>query len=172
MCCELVLVEVGWFFVYGSYDKDKLLVDKIGLLIEVVMVFGMGYYGMIFGCLCVVDCIVDVGFVVGKMVDIGCGIVVLVMVVKKIWLDSFVFVLDIDCVVVDVVEVNLIVNNMGGEIICVELVGFDVDVVCEYVFYDLIFVNILKGLLIVLLLDMVVNLCFGGCVILFGLLNE
>lgn len=36
---------------HGSHDVDKVLGDSILLLIEVVMAFGIGYYGTMLGCL-------------------------------------------------------------------------------------------------------------------------
>lgn len=53
----LKFVWVGWFLVYGGYDWDKVLGGVIGLEIEVVLVFGIGYYGIIVGCLEEIDCL-------------------------------------------------------------------------------------------------------------------
>lgn len=133
------------------------------------MVFGIGYYSIMKGCLLVLDWLVDVGWQLLCIVDVGCGIVVLVMVV--VWV-FFVMVLvgDIDLQVVDVVQVNVIVNGLGGCVECVEVVGFDYLLIEGVVFFDLVFVNILKQLLIDFVLDMVCYVVLDGWVILLGIL--
>ena len=42
---ELVPVEAGRFFVYGSHDADKLPAGAEPLLIEAAMAFGTGHHG-------------------------------------------------------------------------------------------------------------------------------
>ena len=52
---ELVPVEAGRFFVYGSHDADKVPSNSVPLLIEASMAFGTGHHGTTQGCLRALD---------------------------------------------------------------------------------------------------------------------
>lgn len=73
---------------------------------------------------------------------------------------------------VDVVEVNVKVNDLVGCVICLEVVGFGYVDFLVKVFFDLVFVNILKVFLVMLVFDMGKNIVVKGYVILLGIFNE
>lgn len=168
---ELVPVEAGRFFVYGSHDADKVPEGKIALLIEAAMAFGTGHHGTTLGCLKAVDELANQGFVGKNVVDIGCGTAVLAMAAAKIWPDV-VLASDIDQVAVDVADANVMCNDLAGRVKCVEAAGFDHPDLEAAAPFDLVFANILKGPLISLAPDMTQNVAKGGYVILSGILNE
>lgn len=168
---ELAPVEAGRFFVYGSHDADKVPDDCEPLLIEAAMAFGTGHHGTTLGCLRALDRLADGGFQGANVADIGCGTAVLGMAAARIWPNP-VMVSDIDQVAVDVANVNVQANDLGGRIIAVEAAGFDHPDLLAKAPYDLVFANILKGPLIALAPDMALNLDENGYAILSGILNE
>lgn len=168
---ELVPVEAGRFFVYGSHDAEHVPQDCEPLLIEAAMAFGTGHHGTTLGCLRALDRLANEGFVGKSVADIGCGTAVLAMGAARIW-PGEVIASDIDEVAVDVARVNVTANNLDGRVRCIEAAGFDDPDLTGAGPYDLIFANILKGPLIMLAPDMTANLENGGYLILSGLLNE
>ena len=76
---ELVPVEAGRFFVYGSHDADKVPEGCEPLLIEAAMAFGTGHHGTTLGCLRALDGLATEGFVGQSVLDMGCGTAVLAM---------------------------------------------------------------------------------------------
>ena len=168
---ELVPVEAGRFFVYGSHDADKVPADCEPLLIEAAMAFGTGHHGTTLGCLRALDRLANDGFVGKNVVDIGCGTAVLAIAAARIWSDP-VLASDIDEVAVDVAQANVTANGLDGRVTCVEAAGFDNPVLSKAAPFDLVFANILKGPLIALADDMAVALEPGGIAILSGILNE
>ena len=168
---ELVPVEAGRFFVYGSHDADKLPPGRIGLLIEAAMAFGTGHHGTTRGCLLALDAIAD-GAPKTRVVDVGCGTAVLAMAAARVWPQATVLASDIDGVAVEVAEANLTVNDMGGLVRCLEAAGMDHPEIAATAPFDLIFANILKGPLLDLAPDLSKALANGGHLILSGLLVE
>ncbi|MCJ8333588.1 MAG: 50S ribosomal protein L11 methyltransferase [Epibacterium sp.] len=168
---ELVPVQAGRFFVYGSHDADQLPEGKVPLLIEAAMAFGTGHHGTTLGCLKALDRLMNEGFVGAKVADIGCGTAVLAMAAARVWDGTF-LASDIDQVAVDVAEANLKANGMEGAVTCLEAAGFDAEILHETAPYDLIFANILKGPLVMLSPDVSAHLRDGGYAILSGILNE
>ena len=170
---ELVPVEAGRFFVYGSHDADKVPQDgtAVPLLIEAAMAFGTGHHGTTLGCLKALDRLDNEGFSTDRTADIGCGTAVLAMAAAKIWPGTPVA-SDIDPVAVEVAIANLKANDMDGEVLCCEAAGFDNPLLAEKGPYGLVFANILMGPLIALAPDVAANIESGGYAILSGLLNE
>ncbi|EDM70341.1 ribosomal protein L11 methyltransferase, putative [Roseobacter sp. AzwK-3b] len=172
---ELVPVEAGRFFVYGSHDADKVPADAEPLLIEAAMAFGTGHHGTTQGCLRALDRLVGQGFAAHSVIDIGCGTAVLAMGAARVWPDSVlgtVLASDIDEVAVEVARANVIANDLGGRVTCLEAMGLDHPVIASAAPFDLIFANILKGPLIDMAGDVTAALAPGGRVILSGVLNE
>ncbi len=172
---ELVPVEAGRFFVYGSHDADKVPPDAEPLLIEAAMAFGTGHHGTTQGCLRALDRLAGQGFVAHAAIDIGCGTAVLAMGAARVWPDRVlgtVLASDIDEVAVDVARANVIANDLGGRVTCLEAMGLDHPVIASAAPFDLIFANILKGPLIDMAGDVTAALAPGGRVILSGVLNE
>lgn len=172
---ELVPVEAGRFFVYGSHDADKVPAEAEPLLIEAAMAFGTGHHGTTQGCLRALDRLAGQGFVAGSAIDIGCGTAVLAMGAARVWPDAVlgtVLASDIDEVAVDVARANVIANDLEGRVTCLEATGLDHPVIKAAAPFDLIFANILKGPLIDMAGEVTAALAPGGRVILSGVLNE
>ena len=168
---ELVPVEAGRFFVYGSHDADKVPKDALPLLIEAAMAFGTGHHGTTLGCLRALDRLIGQGFVAHNVLDVGCGTAVLAMAAARVWPET-VLASDIDAVAVEVAEANVAANGLEGRVVCVEAAGFDHPLLAGAAPFDLIFANILKGPLIALAPELAEALCPGGRAILSGILNE
>jgi ribosomal protein L11 methyltransferase len=168
---ELVPVEAGRFFVYGSHDADKVPEGCEPLLIEAAMAFGTGHHGTTLGCLRALDHLANDGFVGKSVVDVGCGTAVLAMGAARIW-PGVVLASDIDEVAVEVAEANVTANGLSGRVKCVEAAGFDHPDLAASAPFDLVFANILKAPLIDLAPDMARNIRSGAFVILSGILNE
>lgn len=166
---ELAPVEAGRFWLYGSHDADKLPEDRISLLIEAAMAFGTGHHGTTLGCLRAFDKLLNDGFSVGPVADVGCGTAVLAMAAAKVW-DIVPVASDIDPVAVEVAEANLAANGLTGRVNAVEATGFDHPALAGP--FRLIFANILKGPLIDLAPDMAGAVAPEGAIILSGLLND
>lgn len=168
---ELVPVQAGRFFVYGSHDADQVPEDCEPLLIEAAMAFGTGHHGTTLGCLRALDRLAAEGFVGQNVADIGCGTAVLGMAAARIWPNPVVA-SDIDQVAVDVAEANVKANDLVGRVICLEAAGFGHADLATKAPYDLVFANILKAPLISLAPDMGQNISGAGYAILSGILNE
>ncbi|UZD89674.1 50S ribosomal protein L11 methyltransferase [Cognatishimia activa] len=168
---ELVPVQAGRFFVYGSHDADQVPADCEPLLIEAAMAFGTGHHGTTLGCLKAVDRLAAEGFVGQNVADIGCGTAVLGMAAARIWPNP-VLASDIDEVAVDVAIANVKANDLDGRVICVEAAGFAHDALQAKTPYDLVFANILKAPLVGLAPEMGQNIATQGYAILSGILNE
>ena len=168
---ELVPVEAGRFFVYGSHDADKVPAGCEPLLIEAAMAFGTGHHGTTLGCLRALDRLVSSGFEARSVLDLGCGTAVLAMAAARVW-DGTIVASDIDEVAVDVAAANVTANGLESRVMCLEAAGLDHPKLIESGPYDLIFANILKGPLIALSGDITARLHPGGKVILSGILND
>lgn len=168
---ELVPVQAGRFFVYGSHDADQVPEDCEPLLIEAAMAFGTGHHGTTLGCLKALDRLAGEGFVGQNVADIGCGTAVLGMAAARIWPNP-VLASDIDEVAVDVAVANVKANDLEGRVICLEAAGFGHADLKAKAPYDLVFANILKAPLVALAPDMGQNIAPQGYAILSGILNE
>ncbi len=168
---ELVPVEAGRFFVYGSHDADKVPEGCEPLLIEAAMAFGTGHHGTTLGCLRALDGLATEGFVGQSVIDVGCGTAVLAMGAARIW-PGTVLASDIDEVAVEVAEANVSANGLSGRVKCVEAAGFGHPDLADAAPFDLVFANILKAPLIDLAPDMARHIRPGGFAILSGILNE
>jgi ribosomal protein L11 methyltransferase len=168
---DLSPVVAGRFFVYGSHDADRVPEGVEPLLIEASMAFGTGHHGTTLGCLQALDRLASAGFVGRSVLDLGCGTAVLAIAAAKIWPGEM-LASDIDAVAVEVAEVNVAANGLGGRVRVVEAEGLAHPALRAGAPYDLIFANILKGPLIALAPGISESLRPGGKVILSGLLNE
>lgn len=172
---ELVPVEAGRFFVYGSHDADKLPAGAEPLLIEAAMAFGTGHHGTTQGCLRALDRLAEQGLGARSVIDVGCGTAVLAMGAARVWpretLHS-VLASDIDEVAVEVAKANVTANGLDGRVRCIEATGVDHPEIAAAAPFDLIFANILKGPLIDMAGDLTGLLALGGRLILSGILNE
>ncbi|MEB8388997.1 50S ribosomal protein L11 methyltransferase [Rhodobacteraceae bacterium KMM 6894] len=173
---ELSPVVAGRFFVYGSHDADQVPATSQPLLIEAAMAFGTGHHGTTKGCLEALDRLAEEwaadGFTPRAVADIGCGTAVLAMGAARIWPETTIIASDIDRVAVDVAEVNVTANDLGGRVRCIEATGLDHPELEAAAPFDLIFANILKAPLMALAPDITARLAPEGHVILSGILNE
>ena len=169
---ELVPVEAGRFFVYGSHDAGRVPEGRIPLQIEATVAFGTGHHGTTLGCLRAFDRLFDEGLRPARVADIGCGTAVLAMAAAKVLPGAVVVASDIDAVAVDVALANVAINGLDGRVACVESAGFAAAEVRAAGPFDLVFANILKGPLVTLAPDMAANVAAGGLCILSGLLTE
>ncbi len=168
---ELVPVEAGRFFVYGSHDADKIPEGAEPLLIEAAMAFGTGHHGTTLGCLKALDRLANEGVVGKNVADIGCGTAVLAMGAARIWPNP-VLASDIDEVAVEVAEANVRANGLEDRVICLEATGFDHPRLKQAAPFDLVFANILMAPLIELAPDMGQAVATGGHAILSGILTR
>ncbi|WP_102108812.1 50S ribosomal protein L11 methyltransferase [Oceaniglobus roseus] len=166
---ELVPVEAGRFFVYGSHDADRVPEGSVALLIEAAMAFGTGHHGTTLGCLRALDRLMSEGWEAESVADIGCGTAVLAMAAAKVW-GRPVYASDIDPVAVEVAAANAALNGLGDLVVTLEAAGFDHPDLKAAAPFDLIFANILKGPLIALAPDIAAAARDGARVILSGLL--
>lgn len=166
---ELVPVEAGRFFVYGSHDADKVPDGRVSLLIEASMAFGTGHHGTTLGCLRALDGLAETGFQPDRIADIGCGSGVLAMAAASVW-DAYVIATDIDPVAVDVARSNLAANGLERRVETRVAAGFDHPDLAPP--FDLVLANILKGPLISLAPAMAQAIRPGGHAILSGILIE
>lgn len=168
---ELVPVEAGRFFVYGSHDADKVPENSVSLLIEAAMAFGTGHHGTTLGCLRAFDRLLNEGHSFETVLDLGCGTAVLAMAAAKMGCQN-IWASDIDEVAVDVAEANVLANGLAGQLTCLEATGFDHPELNAAAPFDLIFANILMGPLVDLAPDMHGALSQGGVAILSGILTH
>lgn len=167
----LAPVRAGRFLVYGSHDADKVTDDIIPLLVDAGMAFGTGHHGTTAGCLRIFSELLEAGFQLNTVLDLGCGAGVLAMAVAKSLPDAEILATDIDPDAIDVTDQNIIENNVKGRIQTAVANGFDSPVLKGRQF-DLIFANILAGPLMGLADDIEAATATGGRVILSGILDE
>lgn len=168
---DLVPIEAGRFFLYGSHDADKVPEGRIALLIEAAMAFGTGHHGTTQGCLLALDRLADRGVEARNVADIGCGTAVLAMAAAKLW-GHTVLASDIDAVAVEVAAANARANGLGERVRCLKAAGFGHPALAAAAPFDLVFANILMGPLIELAAAMGAHVAPGGRAILSGLLNN
>ncbi len=169
---ELVPIEAGRFFIYGSHDADKVPPGAHPLLIEASMAFGTGHHGTTLGCLRAFDQLLSEGFSANSVLDLGCGTAVLAMAAARAGQGkTAILASDIDQVAVEVAQVNVAANGLQDRVRCIESEGFENPILGRSAPYDLIFANILKGPLIRLAPAMNSHLAPGGMLILSGILN-
>ncbi len=166
---ELVPVEAGRFFVYGSHDADKVPEGRVALLIEASMAFGTGHHATTLGCLRAVERLAGAGVAPGRVADIGCGTAVLAMAAASVWPGTMIA-SDIDSVAVEVAEANVAANGLAGRVVCLEAAGFAHPEIEAAAPFDLVFANILMGPLIELAPAMAAHVAPGGRAVLSGLL--
>lgn len=167
---ELVPVQAGRFFVYGSHDAHNVPEGCEPLLIEAAMAFGTGHHGTTLGCLRALDRLANDGFDATNAIDVGCGTAVLAMAAARLWKRP-VIASDIDEVAVQVAKSNAAANDLSDRVVCLEAAGFGAERISKKSPFDLVFANILKGPLIALAPDMAKHVKPGGHAILSGILN-
>lgn len=168
---ELVPVEAGRFFVYGSHDADRIPDGAEPLLIEASMAFGTGHHGTTQGCLRALDRLATGGFAARSVLDLGCGTAVLAMAAARLW-PVPVLASDVDPVAVEVAKVNVAANGLENRVSSIEAEGLDHPRIAAGAPFDLVFANILKAPLIALVSEITTHMAPGGRLILSGILTE
>ena len=82
---ELTPVAAGRFVVYGSHDRARVPVNRIGLEIEAAQAFGTGHHATTQGCLVALDRLARAGLRPRRVADIGGGTGVLAMAAARLW---------------------------------------------------------------------------------------
>lgn len=166
---ELTPVEAGRFVVYGSHDRDRIPLAKVGLEIEAAQAFGTGHHATTQGCLIALDRLARRGFQATRIADIGGGTGVLAMAACRIW-PARAVAGDIDPVATLTARENVAANGLGARIACVTAAGFRHPLLERGGPYGLIFANILARPLMSLAPQLAGHQAAGGVAILSGLL--
>ncbi len=166
---ELTPVEAGRFVVYGSHDRARIGVHRIGLEIEAAEAFGTGHHATTQGCLLALDRLVRKGFRPRAIADIGGGTGVLAMAATSVW-PVRAIAGDIDPLATRTARANVAANGLADRVACVTAAGFRNQRLRAGAPYDLVFANILAGPLKRLAGDMARSQRPGGRAVLSGLL--
>ncbi len=166
---ELTPVEAGRFVVFGSHDRARIPINRIGLEIEAAQAFGTGHHATTQGCLVALDRLVRRGVVARRIADIGGGTGVLAMAATSVW-PARAIAGDIDPVATETARENVAANGLAGRIACVTAAGFRHPRIAGGAPYDLVFANILAAPLRRLAPQMAALQPPGGTAILSGLL--
>ncbi len=166
---ELTPVVAGRFVVYGSHDRARVPVNRIGLEIEAAQAFGTGHHATTQGCLIALDRLARRGLTARRVADIGGGTGVLAMAAAALW-PARAVAGDIDPVATATARANVAANGLAGRIVCVTAAGFRHPRLVAGGPYDLVFANILAGPLRTLAPQFAAHQPAGGVAILSGLL--
>ncbi len=166
---ELTPVEAGRFVVYGSHDRARIGVNRIGLEIEAAEAFGTGHHATTQGCLLALDRLVKRGFRPRRVADIGGGTGVLAMAAASAW-PVRATAGDIDPLATRTARANVAANGLADRVACVTAAGFRSARLRAGAPYGLVFANILAGPLKRMAGDMARSQQPGGRAILSGIL--
>lgn len=167
---ELTPVAAGRFVVYGSHDRARIPVNRIGLEIEAAQAFGTGHHATTQGCLTALDRLAQHGFRARTVADIGGGTGVLAMGATALWPKARAIAGDIDPMATRTARENATANGLGAHIACVTAAGFRQPRLQAAARFELIFANILAGPLKRLAPEVARRQAPEGVVILSGLL--
>lgn len=168
---ELTPVEAGRFVVFGSHDRERIGVNRVGLEIEAAEAFGTGHHATTLGCLTALDRLVRSGLVARRVADIGGGTGVLAMAAARAW-PSRAMAGDIDPRATATARANVAANRLAGRVACVTAAGFRHPRLRAAAPYGLIFANILAGPLKRLAPELAAHQAPGGVAILSGILDR
>ena len=166
---ELTPVSAGRFVVFGSHDRSKIPVNRIGLEIEAAQAFGTGHHATTQGCLMALDLLARRGSVVRNVADIGGGTGVLAMAAVALWRCAA-LAGDIDPVATKTARENVKANGFASYVRCVTAAGTHHPEFAERAPFDLICANILAGPLKKMAPQIAAHQRFGGGLVLSGLL--
>ncbi len=168
---ELTPVAAGRFVVYGSHDRARAPVNRIGLEIEAAQAFGTGHHATTQGCLLAAHGLARHGYLPRNVADIGGGTGVLAMAAAALW-RTRATVGDIDPLAVRTARENAAANGLSGLVQCVTAAGFNHPTLQTRGPYDLVFANILAAPLRRLAPHVARNQAATGVVVLSGLLTR
>jgi ribosomal protein L11 methyltransferase len=166
---ELSPVSAGRFLVYGSHDRDRAPIHRVGLLVEAAMAFGTGHHATTQGCLVALDRLARRMRRPRRVADVGAGTAVLGMAAAKLWRRPVVA-SDVDAVATMTARANARANGVAPLVRCATGPGFRPRPLREGRRFDLVLANILARPLRRLAPDMARRVPPGGRVILSGIL--
>lgn len=162
-------VTAGRFVVYGSHDRARIPIHRVGLEIEAALAFGTGHHATTCGCLLAIDWLARRQWPVRRAADVGTGTGVLAMAAARVFACPVVA-SDIDALATETARDNVAANHLGGRVRCLTAPGFRHPVLARSAGFDLVTANILAGPLRRLALEMARHSAPGGLVVLSGIL--
>jgi ribosomal protein L11 methyltransferase len=137
---EFPAFEIGRFFVSGSQVAERVLVGRIGLLIDPGAAFGSGRHASTAGCLTALDDLSRRRF--RRALDMGCGSGILAIAIAKLW-RAPVLAADADDEAVTVTRDNARLNGVGDRVRAIRADGYHAPAIGAAPPFDLIVCNIL-----------------------------
>jgi len=166
---ELTPVSAGRFVVFGSHDRGRVPLSRIGLEIEAAQAFGTGHHATTQGCLLALDRLAKAGFRPRRVADVGGGTGVLAMAAARLW-PVRAIAGDIDPVATATARANVAANGVGARVACVTAPGLRHARLRAGAPYDLVFANILAGPLRRMARELAAAQAPGGVAVLSGIL--
>lgn len=162
-------VNIGRFFVHGSYYKGETPPGQTPLQIDAATAFGSGEHETTRSCMVAFEQIAK-EHQVKNALDMGCGSGILAIAIQKIWPGAKLTAIDID-------PESVIVTNRHADMNGVTLQaaagdGYKTPLSIQNAPYDLVGANILAGPLIAMSGDLYNALKPGGFAVLSGLLKR
>ncbi|MDF3023962.1 MAG: ribosomal protein methyltransferase [Alphaproteobacteria bacterium] len=162
-------VNIGRFFVHGSYYKGEMPAGQTPLQIDAATAFGSGEHETTRSCMVAFEQIAK-EHQVKNALDMGCGSGILAIAIQKIWPGAKLTAIDID-------PESVIVTNRHADMNGVTLQaaagdGYKTPLSIQNAPYDLVGANILAGPLIAMSGDLYNALKPGGFAVLSGLLKR
>ncbi len=166
----LAPVQAGRFVVFGGHDRDRIPANAIGIEIEANQAFGTGHHATTWGCLTMLDRLLD-RRLYDNPLDLGCGSAVLAIGIAKRQRRP-VLASDIDPLAVRISEENARVNGVGAYVETVCATGFEHRRFAIARPFDLVVANILARPLMALAPQLVRRLAPRADVVLSGLRSQ
>jgi ribosomal protein L11 methyltransferase len=162
-------VNIGRFFVHGSYYKGEVPAGQTPLQIDAATAFGSGEHETTRSCMVAFEQIAR-EHKVGNALDMGCGSGILAIAIQKIWPGAKLTAIDIDPESVIVSHRHAEMNGVTLEAAAGD--GYKTPLSIQNAPYDLVGANILAGPLIAMAGDLYNALKPGGYAVLSGLLRR
>ena len=161
-------VHANRFIVHGAHDRTQLRANDIGIEIEAALAFGTGHHGTTRGCLLALADLAKRQRL-RHVLDIGTGTGVLAIAAARL-LRKHVVASDVDSVAVRAARDNAKVNRTASLITFTRAVGTGIRLIAGKAPYDLIFANILLGVLAHMAVPLRKLAAPGALIVLSGLL--
>jgi len=142
-------LEIGSFFIYGSYFEGELPQNKETFLIEASLAFGTGQHQTTKACLMALERLKNQGANPQKCLDLGCGTSILAMAAHRLF-GGTVTAADNDPEAIEVSRTNLLQNGFKDKISLHVSEGFEDQALQQRAPFDLIVANILAEPLLLL----------------------
>ncbi|MCC7038214.1 MAG: 50S ribosomal protein L11 methyltransferase [Alphaproteobacteria bacterium] len=162
-------VNIGRFFVHGSYYKGEIPAGQTPLQIDAATAFGSGEHETTRSCMVAFEQIAR-EHKVGNALDMGCGSGILAIAIQKIWPGARLTAIDIDPESVIVSHRHADMNGVTLQTAAGD--GYKTPLSIQNAPYDLVGANILAGPLIAMAGDLYNALKPGGYAVLSGLLKR